>query len=115
MAVETYTGPVFSYVRFSSARQAQGDSERRQDDAAKRWCEEKKLTLDTSLRPDRGVSAFNKGNLKGKGNLGLFLKKIQDGRVPSGSTLLVENLDRLSRGAIIAAFNLFWEIIVGIG
>ena len=109
-----YTGPVFSYIRFSSAKQAQGDSERRQDDAAQRWCQERNLTLDTSLRPDRGVSAYKEANLK-TGNLGLFLKKIEDGTVPSGSTLLVENLDRLSRAAITSAFPLFWSIIVDHG
>lgn len=111
MKATDYSGPVFSYIRFSSAKQAEGDSERRQSDAAKKWCKDRNLTLDTSLRPDRAKSGFTQANLKKDGNLGLFLQKIKDGRVPIGSTLLVENLDRISRAAITSSFPLFLNII----
>ena len=106
-----YSGPVFSYIRFSSAKQAAGDSERRQTDAAKEWCKERNLALDTSLKPDRGKSGYTRANLKKDGNFGQFLERIKDGRVPAGSTLLVENLDRVTRSAINTAIPLFFDII----
>jgi DNA invertase Pin-like site-specific DNA recombinase len=114
MKPEVYSGPVFSYVRFSSSKQEAGDSMRRQEDAAQKWCAARGLTLDTSLRPDKGISAFRGANLK-RGALGQFLAKADEGRVPRGSTLLVENLDRLSREQITASFTLFLSLIVNHG
>ena len=39
----------FSYLRFSSAKQADGDSIRRQTEATRRWCERNGVQLDETL------------------------------------------------------------------
>lgn len=101
----------YSYIRFSTPEQIKGDSLRRQIEASEHYAAKQGLTLDSSLSfRDLGISAFNKSNLT-KGALGEFLKLVQDGRIESGSTLLVENLDRLSRGQITDALDLFLSLI----
>src|SRR3954471_20667924 len=88
-------GPVYSYVRFSSIKQAQGTGQRRQEDAAAAWCRSRGLELVRDYR-DLGISGF-KGRNAADGALAAFLHAIEAGMVPPGATLLVENLDRLSR------------------
>ena len=56
------------------------------------------------------MSAF-RGKNKHRGALSKFLQEIEDGRIPKGSVLLVENLDRLSREGIDEAGDLFKKII----
>ena len=49
----------YSYIRFSSTRQEEGDSLRRQIEAASKYAEQNNLSLDTTLNlRDLGVSAF---------------------------------------------------------
>ena len=101
----------YSYVRFSTAEQAKGDSLRRQDDKAKAYADTHGLTLDESLTiRDLGVSAFKGANAE-EGNLATFLKAIDEKRIPVGSYLLVESLDRLSREKVLDALQLFIRII----
>ena len=51
----------YSYSRFSTPEQAQGDSATRQALAAHRWAEQHGVELDTDLRfRDEGVSAFRR-------------------------------------------------------
>lgn len=101
----------YSYIRFSSAEQRKGDSHRRQLEASEKYAQEHCLTLDTSLKlDDLGRSAFDKTNVT-KGRLGAFLRAIEDGRVPKGSYLLVESLDRLSRAQVLDALNQFSAIL----
>ena len=102
---------VFSYRRFSSGRQASGHSLERQIASAQRWCEEHNLKLDQSLvLADLGVSAYKGHNIT-KGALAGFLEAAQSGKVPSGSILLVESLDRLTRTAIPDAVALLTSIV----
>ena len=87
----------YSYKRFSTAAQAEGDSLRRQTAMAQAWADRVGVPLDTELTlTDEGVSAYTGAN-RDVGALGAFVEAVQDGRVPQGSWLLVENLDRLSR------------------
>ena len=106
------TGPkAYSYIRFSTPEQAMGDSERRQLDGAQKFAEREGLTLDDSLKMvDRGLSGYSGKNLK-KGALGLFLEQIKAGKVASGSMLIVENVDRLSRQGFMDAFKVITDII----
>lgn len=99
----------YSYVRFSTADQIKGDSQRRQTEAAAEWCERNKVELVDSYR-DLGVSAFRGKNAQA-GALSAFLKLAKSGRIPAGSFLIVESLDRLSRTQIMDAFDLFRDII----
>jgi DNA invertase Pin-like site-specific DNA recombinase len=87
----------YSYKRFSTLAQAEGDSLRRQTAMAQAWADREGITLDTELKlTDEGVSAYTGAN-RDVGALGAFLEAVREGRVPQGSWLLVENLDRLSR------------------
>jgi DNA invertase Pin-like site-specific DNA recombinase len=96
MSIRDDAPRVYSYVRFSTPEQAMGDSERRQLEAAKKWADRTSRRLDDSLTPDRGLSGY-RGAHRTKGSLGKFLKSVKEGRIPPGSVLLVENLDRLGR------------------
>jgi len=56
------------------------------------------------------VSAF-RGKNKTEGNLGAFLQDVKAGKVPKGSVLLVESLDRLSREEVEEALYQFLDIV----
>lgn len=101
----------YSYIRFSSAAQAAGDSYRRQVEASRRFAEMHGLNLDEDLTfKDLGTSAYRGKNLT-EGALGAFIEAVDTGRVPKGSYLLVENLDRLSREQVSKAFSLFNDLL----
>jgi DNA invertase Pin-like site-specific DNA recombinase len=87
----------YSYQRFSSDHQSDGDSIRRQTALAESWCKRNQAQLDTSTTyQDKGVSAY-RGKHREKGVLASFLAAVEAGRIPRGSVLVLENLDRLSR------------------
>ncbi|MHB2211679.1 recombinase family protein [Methylobacterium sp. CM6257] len=101
----------YSYLRFSTADQAKGDSFRRQTALAEDYARRNGLDLDTELTfEDRGISAFS-GRNKRKGALRTFLDLVDEGIIPEGSYLLVESLDRISREAILEAQGTFLMII----
>lgn len=102
----------YSYIRFSSARQQKGDSLKRQTDLRDQYLQQHpELELDTSIGlEDLGVSAYDKTNIT-KGALGGFLRQVEEGRIPRGSFLLVESLDRLSRIQPIDALPIFLNVI----
>ena len=76
-----------------------------------RYAEEHGLALDSDLNlTDFGVSAYRGKNAK-TGALGVFLRAVEDGAVPRGSFLLVENIDRLTREDVPDATMLFLQII----
>lgn len=105
------TPKVFSYIRFSSGRQALGTSVDRQQSLLEGWCKQHNLTLDDSLTiTDFGVSAF-RGTNASKGALSVFLKAALEGKIPRGSILLLESLDRLSRAALTESMLLLVEIV----
>lgn len=99
----------FSYIRFSTPEQAKGNSLRRQLDQAREWCLKRNITLDESLR-DLGVSAYT-GTNRTTGALRSFLDLVESGKVPKGSILIVESLDRLSREAVIDAAARLFDLI----
>jgi DNA invertase Pin-like site-specific DNA recombinase len=101
----------FSYIRFSYTRQAAGDSLRRQREKTAEYCERKGWELDGTLTPrDLGVSAFRGRNAL-VGNLGLFLQAVQAGKVPPGSALIVESLDRISRQGVDEGLDIIKKIL----
>ncbi|NWA25798.1 recombinase family protein [Pseudomonas gingeri] len=102
---------VYSYTRFSDPKQALGHSADRQLQYAKVWAAERGLTLDESLSlKDEGLSAFHQRHVK-QGALGVFLLAVDEGRIPPGSVLIVEGLDRLSRAEPIQAQAQLAQII----
>jgi DNA invertase Pin-like site-specific DNA recombinase len=105
---------IYSYVRFSSDKQEEGDSLRRQTELAEKWAashpELGALELDTSTYRDLGVSAFRGDNAE-TGRLAEFRDAIRTGLVETGSYLIVESLDRLSRTTAWDAMTILREIV----
>lgn len=101
----------YSYLRFSSSKQASGDSVRRQTKLAREYCETHGLTLrDEFTYQDLGVSAYKGANAK-TGHLADFLTAVETGHVKKGSYLLVESLDRISRAASHVAAGLLTNLV----
>lgn len=99
-----------SYLRFSSKKQSANDSHRRQLEATEKFCKANSLVLSERL-DDLGISAWKGKNLSDESALGGFLKLAEAGKIPHGTVLIVENLDRLTRGRILDALGLFTSIL----
>jgi DNA invertase Pin-like site-specific DNA recombinase len=102
----------FSYVRFSTPEQAKGRSYERQIELAQAYARDHDLDLAETTYKDLGVSALRLKNAQ-TGALRAFLKAVENGEIPSGSFLLVESLDRITRSSILEAQALFSLIING--
>jgi DNA invertase Pin-like site-specific DNA recombinase len=101
----------YSYVRMSTDLQLKGDSLRRQLEASAAYAAMHDLELvDESRLEDIGVSAFKGANVA-EGALGRFLDAAKAGKVPAGSFLLVESLDRLSRQEVRKSLGIFLSIV----
>ncbi|EAR62966.1 recombinase family protein [Neptuniibacter caesariensis] len=100
----------YSYIRFSKQSQAQGDSLRRQTEAIRSYCTKNNLTLSTQTFEDLGISAW-KGANADTGALGAFIKGCESGAIQTPCSLLVENLDRLSREHVRKAFGLLLQLL----
>jgi DNA invertase Pin-like site-specific DNA recombinase len=101
----------YSYIRWSNPKQEKGDSLRRQVEYRQEWlAKHPDVSLDDSLVPDKGLSAF-KGHHLEKGALGQFLRACQAGQIKAGSYLIVEKLDRLSRQGLNKAVRMFMDIV----
>jgi DNA invertase Pin-like site-specific DNA recombinase len=108
---ESNTSKVYSYMRFSAMTQKEGTSIDRQSRYAEVWATEHGMVLDAALTMrDEGLSAYHQRHVK-SGALGIFLKTIESGRIDSGSVLIVEGLDRLSRAEPIVAQAQLAQII----
>ncbi|MBS6928434.1 MAG: recombinase family protein [Finegoldia magna] len=90
-------GKAYSYIRFSSKKQEQGDSVRRQTELAEQYARANSLILSDKNFQDLGISAFKEGN---RPSLGDMLEAIEKGQIEQGSTIIIESLDRLSRRGI---------------
>ncbi|ACM18967.1 resolvase-like serine recombinase [Geotalea daltonii FRC-32] len=101
-----------SYIRFSNVSQSDGSSVERQLELSQKYAEEHGLILDDKLSyRDLGRSAYSGDHVR-RGHFGEFLELVRQGSIPTGSVLLVESLDRLSRENVLDAFAQF-QVIVG--
>jgi DNA invertase Pin-like site-specific DNA recombinase len=100
----------FSYARISTGAQARGGGIRRQLQDSKEYAEKHGFELVEHLE-DVGVSAFKGKNLAPTAALGRFLDAVRGSKVPPGSRLLVESLDRLSRREALKAVSTFIEVL----
>lgn len=101
-----------SYVRFSTIEQLGGDSIRRQTEATEAYCKRNGLRLTDEFRlRDLGKSAYKGIHRSATGALGQLEKQVADGKIPKGTVLIVENLDRLSRQDIVSAQLLLLNLI----
>ena len=104
----------YSYIRFSSAAQAFGNSYHKQRSECIAYCLKHGLTLvDESEYTffDKGVSAFNGANVDDNSELSRFLNLVKEGDIEPGSTLIIESLDRLSRQHLREALPRFMDIL----
>ena len=103
---------VYSYVRFSDPEQEKGHSLERQMTYAKGYADRHNLLLDESLTMrDEGLSAYHQAHIK-RGAFGVFLNAVETGKVPRGSVLIIEALDRISRAEPIEAQAVLSQIIM---
>lgn len=93
----------------STDAQLKGDSLRRQLENSQRYISEHDLELVDDLR-DLGVSAFRGANVE-HGALGKFIQAVRNGHIESGSFLIVEAFDRISRQPPRIAMQLILELI----
>jgi DNA invertase Pin-like site-specific DNA recombinase len=100
----------YSYIRFSTKRQAWGDSLRRQAELTAAFCERRKWTLSPATYRDLGVSA-RRGKNALVGNLAEFLKAVDAGSVKPGAALIVESLDRITRQGVDEGYDLIKRIL----
>lgn len=104
----------YSYVRFSTKRQAKGHSYQRQTEAfqkSEQWAESNGFRFSDDLRlEDLGVSG-RKAFKDPKAAFFKFLEAVREGKIPKGSVFVVENLDRMSRAQISDALTIFMEIL----
>jgi DNA invertase Pin-like site-specific DNA recombinase len=87
---------VYAYARWSSLEQTKGSTLERQLENCLAYIEGIGWTLTGEAIVDRGRSAYTGANIS-SGNLGKFAESIRNGSIPTPATLVVEELDRLSR------------------
>jgi DNA invertase Pin-like site-specific DNA recombinase len=93
----------------STDAQLKGDSLRRQLENSSRFVTEHDLELVEDLR-DLGVSAFRGANVE-YGALGKFIQAVRNGHIETGSYLIVEAFDRISRQPPRIALGLILDLI----
>lgn len=103
------TTQAFSFIRWSKPEQAKGDTLRRQKADSESLCKRHKWAL-TELPPLEGKSAF-RGKQRQLGSLAEFVRRAEAGELPTGSVLIVESLDRLSREQVRTATKFFLSIL----
>lgn len=106
----------YSYIRFSSKKQEQNDSVRRQTRLRDDWLRHHpEVTLDTTISlQDLGVSAFRGRNLDPDwGDLGKFIDLAErfESPIEKGSYLLLERLDRFSRQRVSIAYTALVRLV----
>jgi len=99
-----------SYLRFSSSKQRKGASYDRQIEATEKFCAQNNLVLIDKIE-DKGISGWNEDNLEETAALGKLLKLIESGAIKKGTTLIVENLDRITRANLTKAIHLVTGIL----
>lgn len=107
---ESVSALAISYLRWSSAIQGTGDTLRRQTDKIDAWLAARPHVRLAQELIDAGVSAFRGKNIK-DGAFGALLTAVQDGKIPRGTYLLVESLDRISRLTPEEALAIFLQLI----
>jgi len=100
----------YSYIRFSTPEQSLGDSKRRQIEKTIEYCKQNNLILSDDKFHDEGISGF-RGKNKILGELARFLSLCRSKKIKSGSYLLCEHIDRISREKFLNAFETVQNIL----
>ena len=104
------TQKVISYLRFSTDRQFDGDSYRRQTQLTEDWCRKNGYELLEKFE-DTGVSGFHGLNTKEGGDFHRLLNLLKLGKIETGTILVVENLDRISRQKPLSSISIIEEVL----
>ncbi|MBA3048919.1 recombinase family protein [Brevundimonas sp.] len=84
-----------AYARWSSLEQGKGSTLERQLQVVERYCSQYGLEILERVI-DEGTSAYAGTNVQ-SGNLGDVIRRVEAGRLPRDITIVVEQLDRISR------------------
>jgi DNA invertase Pin-like site-specific DNA recombinase len=104
----------YSYIRFSYKEQEKGSTIQRQIEARDAWLKvHPDVRFDDTLKADEAASAFRGKHRENpdRNALAAFLDQVERGRVPRGSYLIVESLDRLTREHVRPALTLVLNLI----
>jgi DNA invertase Pin-like site-specific DNA recombinase len=102
----------YSYSRVSKASQAEvGLGLQRQQELIENFLKDKPEYKLVDAVIDAGVSSFTGDNSIDSAGLGGFIKQVQNRRIPEDSLLIVESVDRISRGGIRAARKIFSTLL----
>ena len=103
----------YIYIRYSVDKQESGTSYDRQLGKAHAYCKANGLGIpdEEHIYFDGGKSAYKGEHLAKGGELRQFYDDVADGTIAKGSTLLVENLDRLSRAEMWIASGKLRELM----
>src|SRR6516164_5818485 len=85
-----------SYTRYSDPQQGDGDSENRQEEMFRAFCERHHLTPLPEVYADRGRSGYKDEHRK-KGRLGELIAAAKEGKFTPRTVIVVEAWDRLGR------------------
>jgi DNA invertase Pin-like site-specific DNA recombinase len=104
-------GKFYSYLRYSTPIQEIGDSHRRQIQSAEEWCKKHNFILERTRYEDLGKSGYKGEHLEEGGGLKKILEAIKNEEIEAGDTIILENLDRLSRQGIFDAMSVMLTIL----
>ncbi len=99
---------IYSYIRFSSTQQAQGDSLKRQLEIAEAYAKKVGGVYQKKSFNDMGVSGWSG---KKRDGLELMLEMAESGTIEKGSHIVIEAIDRLSREKHSTVQKLLYRII----
>jgi DNA invertase Pin-like site-specific DNA recombinase len=102
----------YSYSRVSKASQAEvGLGIQRQQELIENFLKDKPEYMLVDSIQDAGVSGFTGDNILDGAGLGSFINQVKSGEIPENSLLIVESVDRISRGGIRAARKVFSTLL----
>ncbi|WP_107329663.1 recombinase family protein [Metapseudomonas otitidis] len=100
------------YARFSSKRQAKGNSLERQQNLINSWLNQNpEYQIYSKTFQDLGKSGFKGDHLKSPDGFGQLLYAIEQKEIKSGDVILVEAIDRLGRLDELEMFSILHDII----
>jgi len=100
-----------SYIRFSSSKQATGDSLKRQRELINDWFSNNPDVEPSNMAfKDLGISGFHGNHLKH--DFGRLLDAIEAKKIKSGDYILVEAIDRIGRLDTVTALNIITSICI---
>lgn len=103
-----------SYIRFSTGKQAKGNSEERQRQAVNQWLTDNPKYTPSDLKyKDIGKSGFKDGgqHIKDGGGWAKLLIAVEAGHIQSGDVVLVEAIDRAGR---LDTADMLYKVIIPI-